>query len=428
MMTIIRPSRPAPLGRALLLVLATSWTLTGVVTAGEWPQWGGPDRNFTVPAAPLASEWPAEGPRTLWRRALGHGDSSIVADSHSLYTIYRRDGQEVIVALDRATGETRWEHEYPAPLWEGMRSNNGEGPRATPIVVGDTVCATGVAARLTCLDTKSGAVRWTRDLWEHYDVDPSRYGPADRGFAASPLVLGDRLLTVAGGPGNAVTALAVEDGRVVWSSLDFEIGYASPILVDVDGEKQIVFFLADRVVGVSPEDGALLWEHSHVTDYSMNASTPLWGPDRVLFVSSAYGVGSRGLRLTRVDGRTEVEELWHNRKMQIMYGTTVGVGDVIWGSSGGQGPAFLVGVRARTGEEVARMRGFARASIVASGNRLVLLDEEGTLALVSIEDNEPRIVAQAELLSRRAWAAPTLVGTVLYARDRKEIVAVELGP
>jgi outer membrane protein assembly factor BamB len=432
MTTTTRRSDLARLGRALIVGIAVWLTLAGVPDAADWPQWGGPDRNFRVAAVPLASEWPASGPKTIWRRPLGHGDSAIVTDSDRLYTIYRRvgreAGREVIVALDRATGETRWEHDYAAPLWEGMRSNMGEGPRATPIVVGDRVCATGVAARLTCLDTKSGRVLWSRDLWEHFDVDPSKYGPSDRGFGASPLAIGDRLVTVAGGPGHAVTALDLADGSVVWASLDYEIGYASPILIDVEGEKQLVFFLADRVVGVSPEDGAFRWEHPHVTDYSVNATTPLWGPGGVLFVSSAYDAGSRGLRLTRGDGTTEVEELWQNRKMQIMHGTAVGVGDVIWGSSGHRGPAFLVGVRAATGEEVARMRGFAKANIVASGDRLVLLDEEGVLGLVSIEGNRPVILAKAELLTRRAWAAPTLVGATLYARDRKEIVAVDLGP
>jgi outer membrane protein assembly factor BamB len=426
--TTTRRSDIARLGRALTVGIAAWLTLAGVPDAADWPQWGGPDRNFRVAAVPLASEWPASGPKTIWRRPLGHGDSAIVADATNLYTIYRRDGREVIVALDRATGQTRWEHEYAAPLWEGMRFNMGEGPRATPIVVGDRVCATGGAAHLTCLDTKSGRVVWTRDLWESYDVDPKKYGPSDRGFAASPLAIGDRLITVAGGPGHAVTALDLDDGSVVWASLDYEISYASPILVDVEGETQLVFFLADRVVGVSSENGAFRWEHPHVTDYSMNATTPLWGPDGVLFVSSAYGVGSRGLHLTRVNGRTEVEELWHYPKMQIMHGTAVGAGDVIWGSSGRQGPAFLVGVRARTGEEVARMRGFAKATIVASGDRLVLLDEEGFLGLVSIEGNRPVILAKAELLSYRAWAAPALVGTTLYARDRKEIVAVDLAP
>jgi outer membrane protein assembly factor BamB len=272
-------------------------------------------------------------------------------------------------------------------------------------------------------------VLWTRDLWEHYDVDPAKYGPSDRGFGASPLVVGQRLFTVAGGPGHAVMALDLRDGHVVWASLDDEIAYASPILIDVDGETQLVFFLASGLVGVSPETGALLWRHPHVTDFSVNATTPLWGPDGVLFASSGYGVGSRGLRLTRRDGRTEVEELWHNPRMQIIHGTAAAVGDVIWGSSGGMGgPAFLMGVRARTGEVVARMRGLDKANLVACGDRLVLLDEEGTLGLVSVENDRPVVLARAKLLSPRAWAAPTLVGSTLYARDRQEIVAVDLGP
>jgi len=417
------------LGRALSVGLALSPALAGAQGAdAQWTQWGGPDRNFRVAAAPLASEWPASGPKTLWRRPLGHGDSAIVADSDTLYTMYRRDDDhEVVVALDRATGTTRWEHAYKAPLWEGFRGNQGKGPRATPIVVGDRVCAIGVGARLTCLDRRSGEVRWTRGLWEHYHVDPSKYGPSDRGFAASPLALGNRLISVAGGPGHAVTALDLDDGGVIWASLDYEISYASPILIEVGGQQQLVFFLADRVVGVSPANGARLWEHPHVTDFSMNACTPVWGPDGVLFVSSGYGVGSRGLRLRLVNGRTEVEQLWFNRKVHVMHGSAVRVGDVIWASSGDFGPAFLVGVRARSGEEVARMRGFAKANLVASGERLVLLDEEGVLGLVSIEGERPVVLAQAPLLSPRAWVVPTLAGTTLYARDRKEIVAVDLG-
>jgi outer membrane protein assembly factor BamB len=402
--------------------------LTATPAAAQWPQWGGPDRNFSVASVPLASSWPEAGPPTLWRRPLGHGDSAIVADAERLYTMYREDGREVIVALDRETGKTLWEHSDVTPLWEGFRGNNGEGPRATPAVAGERVCAIGVGARSTCLDRTTGERLWSRDLWEHYDVDPSRYGPADRGYGASPLIDGDRLYAVAGGPGHAVTALDVATGDVIWASLDHEISYASPILIEVGGQKQVVFFMADRVVGVAAADGRQQWEHPHVTDYSVNATTPLWLPERrILFVSSAYDTGSRALRLTGRDGGTDVEELWLERKLQIMHGTAVSVGDLIWGSSGGFGPAFLVAVRAETGEEVERVRGFAKANLIASGERLVLLDETGVLGLVGVAGGEARVLAEWPLLSPKAWAAPTLVGSVFYARDREEIVAVDLG-
>lgn len=424
-MIVERPARHSPLG---LVTTALGLALLAAPAAAQWTQWGGPHRNFRVEPRSLADVWPDGAPRIAWRRPLGHGDSAIVADDERLYTMYRLDGQEVVVALDRATGETLWEHAYAAPLWEGFRGNNGEGPRATPAVAGERVCAIGVGARLSCLDRATGEPLWTRDLWEHYEVDPSRFGPADRGYGASPLIHAGRLYAVAGGPGRAVTALDVASGEVIWSSLDYEISYASPIQIEVGGREQVVFFMADRVVGVAAADGRLEWEHPHRTDYSVNATTPLWLPEPgIVFVSSAYDTGARALRLTTSGAETHVEELWHGRELQIMHGTAVDVEGRIWGSSGGFGPAFLVGVEAATGEEVERMRGFAKANLIASGERLVLLDEDGVLGLVSIAAGRARVLARAPLLSPRAWAAPTLVGTTLYARDREDVVAVELG-
>ena len=110
-------------------------------TAGGWPQWGGPTRNFMLPAGAGPTEWPSSGPRVVWRRPLGEGYSAIAVSGSTLYTMYRHDGDEIVVALDADTGKTRWEHRYSAPPLEKMNLEQGSGPHATPLVHGGRVFA-----------------------------------------------------------------------------------------------------------------------------------------------------------------------------------------------------------------------------------------------------------------------------------------------
>ena len=158
----------------------------------------------------------------------------------------------------------------------------------------------------------------------------------------------------------------------------------------------------------------------------VNAATPVWGEDNLLFVSSAYDTGSRVLRLRQADGRTSVTEVWSGRGVEIHHQTAVRVGDVVHASSGDFGPAFLTGVDVTTGDVVYKMRGFAKANLLAVGERLVVLDEDGVLALFDTGEGEPRLRARAQVMESRSWTVPSLVDGVLYVRDRQEIAALDL--
>lgn len=223
-------------------------------------------------------------------------------------------------------------------------------------------------------------------------------------------------------------AFHLESGKVAWKSQDFGPTFSSPILIDVDGQDQLVVFESTHIVGLAPASGELLWKHPHPTQYNINATTPVWGPDNYLYVSSAYDAGSRVVHLARADGNTKVEEAWYDGAMQIHHGTAVRHGDMIYGSSGDFGPAFLMGAHASTGKMTAKQRGFAKANLLGVGEHLILLDEDGVLAILRPGPENFEVLAQAQVFSTRAWTVPTLVGTTLYARDRKEIVALDLTP
>ena len=156
-------------------------------------------------------------------------------------------------------------------------------------------------------------------------------------------------------------------------------------------------------------------------------STPVWDGEDLIFISAAYGSGSRGIQLTKKEGRTVPKELWHSKKLRIHHANAVIIGDHVYGSSGDSAAAFLVGMDVRTGAVAWRERGFAKATLVLGDGKLVVLDENGQLALATVTPEGLTVHAKCTVAERTAWAAPTLVGTTLYVRDRKHIMALDLG-
>lgn len=386
-----------------------------------WAQWGGPLRNFKSPATGLATSWPADGPRRLWSRALGDGYSSIAVEGGRLFTMYRKGEQDIVIALDSATGKTLWEYAYDAPFWKEQDMSNGPGPHATPLVSGAYVFTTGATGRLHCLDKKTGRLIWAHDLFKEFNGTVRV-----NGYSCSPLAYKNTVIVMVGGAGNALMAFNQKDGAVVWKRHNFRNSTSSPIIINVDGQEQLVAFMFAEIVGVDPNIGELLWSHPHETDFGLNTSTPVWGEDNLLFVSSGYNGGSRVLKLSRSGGRTGVEEVWFHRLMRVHFGTCIRVGDLVIGSSGDFGPAPLTAVNVKTGKIAWRNRSFPRASLLFAEGRFIILDEDGALALASHTPEGLTVQAKAPLLNNNAWTAPSLAGTTLYARDRKTIVAVDL--
>lgn len=418
--------------RLLLVTLAVGFgtiSLFGQANA-TWAEWGGPHRNFTVDATNLASSWPAGGPRRRWTRTLGEGHSAVVADGTRLYTMYRPAGasgsrfnqQEVVVALDSATGKTLWEHTYASPT-QGVDFSQGAGPHSTPLVAGDRLFAVSSRRELFAIDKNTGRVLWSHDFMKEYNA------PAiDRGFACSPLLYNGNVIVTIGGRGQAVGAFNAETGALAWKAGDLEHSPASPMLIDVDGQRQLIVFGGDRVGGLNPANGEALWSHPHRTDWGLNISTPVWSADdHLLFISSAYGNGSRGVELRQASGKTTVTERWYAPRMRVHIGTVIRVGDHAYGSSGDFGPAFLTAINLRTGAIAWQDRAFARAQLIYADGKLFILDEDGNLGLATVSPQGLKVLARAQVLESVAWTPPTLAGSTLYIRDRRSVVALDVG-
>lgn len=385
-----------------------------------WPQWGGPQRNFMVESKGLAASWPADGPKHLWARDLGEGHSCIVAEGNRLYTMYSKGDQEFVVALDSANGKTIWEKSNAAST-AGMAMENGNGPHSTPALAGDLLFTVGVIGKLQAFDKKTGAVVWSHDLYKEYGGTKM-----DRGYSCSPLVWKNTVIVTVGGAGQSLMAFDQKTGSVVWKKLNYQVSPSTPTTINVDGQDQLLIALADHIVGMDPNTGDELWNHPHNCDWGLNISLPVWGAGNILVVSSAYSGGSRGLQLNQQNGKTTVKELWASRRMRVHHGTMLRLGDLVFGSSGDFGPAPMTAVDVRTGQTVWQDRTFPKANFVYADGKLILLDEDGVLALVTLSPQGMKVVSKTNLLTHLSWTPPTLAGTRLYIRDRKTIMALDL--
>jgi outer membrane protein assembly factor BamB len=398
-------------------------------SSATWLQWGGPTRNFMSDSKGLATSWPASGPKKLWSRALGEGHSSILVEDGRLYTMYRQvtrqpqtKHEEVVTALDAASGKAIWEYKYSAPP-DGIQFDQGFGPHSTPLIAGNLLFATSSRSELFALDKTTGKPRWSHDFIKEY-----RAPLTARGYSCSPILFKNSLIVTMGGPDQGVAAFDQQTGKLLWKSGYFVWAPASPILIDVDGQPQLVVFGGDIITGMDPVTGRQLWSHPHKTDWGLNISTPVWSADsHLLFASSAYGTGSRALELRQTGGKTTVTEKWASGRMRVHIGTVIRLGDYAYGSSGDFGPAFISAIDLKSGTIAWQDRSFARAQLLYADGKLIILDEDGTLGLATVSPKGLKVLARANVLTNLAWTPPTLVGTTLYVRDRKTLAAFELG-
>jgi outer membrane protein assembly factor BamB len=387
-----------------------------------WTQWGGPTRNFQTQATGIKDTWPASGPRIVWKRALGEGYSAPAVENGVLYTMYGKPREEIVLAANAETGATLWEHTTPM-TFQSDAPELGNGPYSAPLVAGDRLFTTGVAGRLQCLDKKTGKVLWTQQLWADHNGSRMMYG-----YASSPIAFRDTIVVPVGGSGKAVMAFNQADGKVAWNKNDFGNVYSSPIMVNVGGLEQLALLVDGFVIAVNPHNGDLQWQVPFKADYSIAIATPVWGPDNLLFVSSEYNAGTKVIELQRSGMQTKATELWSSNRLRLHHGNAMRVGGAMYFSSGGKGSqAILSAVDVKSGTIHWQERSISKATFVWADGKLITLDQDGNLMIAYPSPQGFKSAAKASLLTNLSWTPPVLVGTRAYLRDRRSMMAVDLG-
>jgi outer membrane protein assembly factor BamB len=407
------------------LVASYLLTTSSAAVAGDWLQWGGPHGDFKVDAEGLAESWPEDGPKTLWKRPLGEGYSSILYKDGRLYTMYRSAGTEVVVSLDAKTGSTLWEHRYKVEPWPDMTHTFGSGPNGTPVIVGGRVVSVGISGQMHCLDIDSGKLLWERDL-------PKTFGRRRRieeyGHSGSPRVYQGKIIVPVGGNDHAVVAFDPEDGSAVWKSEPGGVSYAPTTLTSLGNHDQFVYFEPEGVVGLDPATGRTLWR-SPIEFNNGNHLTPIVKcDDRHIWVGSQFRTGGGRLLEITHDGEEWVaKRLWVDPSLRASHWTLIRIGDFIYGSTGGNSLSFLTAFNWKTGAIAWRKRGFHKAQALYADGKLLFLDESGRLVIAKVSPKELDVLDSAQVTESVSWTVPTLVGTTLYLRDTKSILALDVG-
>jgi len=380
----------------------------------DWPRFRGPNGDGVSRETGLLTRWPDAGPPELWRVPLGKGFSGLSVVGERLYTMASREDGEYVICLATGDGTEIWSRRIDRPY----ENQFGDGPRATPTVDGDTVYALGARGALAALDVRDGEVRWAHDLVQQFGAVVPRWG-----VSTSPLVDGPRLLVNVGGKdGRSVVAFEKDSGKEIWHAESDGAGYATPLLVTVNGVRQAIFFTADRLLALAPSDGRLLWDLPWKTSYDVNAAMPVFvEPDRV-FVSSGYDVGAALLRIRAGDGRAQAAESWRTREMKNQYSSSVLHDGYLYGFD----DKTLTCLNAETAERRWRKRGEGHGSLTSADGYLYVLDAQGTLALVEATPEEYREHGSFRVFDSKTWTVPTISAGRLYVRNEAELAAFDV--
>jgi outer membrane protein assembly factor BamB len=393
--------------------------LVPLLAAADWPGLLGPARDGTSAETGLNWAWPKDGPPVLWRKPVGSGWSGVAVAGGTAYLFHRQDGNEVLAALDPATGAEKWAFRRPAKYRDEFGMD--DGPRATPTVAGGAVYTLGANGDLRAIDAAAGTERWHRALQAEF-----RAGKGYFGFACSPLVAGDKVIVHVGGKGAGVVAFDAATGKTAWQATDDEAGYSSPVLADLGGAKRVVSFTRRGLVGLDPATGAVAFAHPFRSrlDASVNAATPLVR-DGDVFLTASYGTGAALLRPKAGD----VEEVWANdRTLSSQYATPVRVGDHLYGTDGRSdvGTAKLRCVAWATGEVKWTEDRFGCAGLIAADGGVLAITESGRLAGFAADPTRYAERGSVQLLDGKVRAVPALADGRLYVRGETTLVCVRL--
>ncbi len=404
--------------KAIAPIAIASFAVASLARAAQadWPQFRGPQRDGVSAEKGLLKSWPKEGPKVLWKVAIGDGYSHLSVAANRIYTMYGLGEDELVACHDAATGKELWRYRTDSK-W---RDSQGNGPRATPTVDGETVYALGARGKLVALDTKAGKLLWAVDLVKEHGAAIPQWG-----ISTSPLVEGDLLLVdVGGSAGKSAMAFEKKTGKVAWSSQTDKPGYSAPVIVTVGGVRQALFFTGTKLSALAPADGKLYWQIPWQTSYDINAAMPLFVPPDKLFVSSGYDTGSALLRIRASGGGASVavEELWKTKLMKNQFSSSVIKDGYLYGFDN----RILKCLELASGTERWKQGGMGHGSLILADGHLIVLSERGRLALVEANPAEYREKAGLEVFSSKCWTAPTLANGVLYLRDESQMLALKI--
>jgi outer membrane protein assembly factor BamB len=394
---------------SLILTVFCSLNVGTRGIAGDWPQILGPHRNGAAVDEKPIEPWVKSGPKENWSFPIGSGYAGPVVVGKLVIIFHRVGDVERVEAIDIVTGKTVWKTDYPATYSGGY--NPDTGPRCVPLVSGERIIVFGAAGNLHALKLANGEKIWSRDTAQDYPNPGSYFGSG-----SSPIVAGKMVLVNIGGRNAGIVAFDLETGKTAWKKTDERASYSSPVKTVIEDQEQVIFVTRLNTMAVDPTTGAELFRFPFGDrGTTVNAATPLVF-DNHLFVSASYGIGGHLARLTK----NSATQIWANDKsMSSQYTTCVYKDGFLYGTHGREDFANgeLRCIEAKTGIVKWAARGFGVAHTILVGDHLLMLTNQGHLALVEASPNKYKVLASTQLTPNFTRAMPAFARGRLLFRD-----------
>ena len=385
----------------------TTPTLTAAKPGADWPGFRGPHRDDIVPGVRIATDWSASPPVQMWRRPIGPGWSSFAVRGDLLYTQEQRGTDEVVACYRVSTGEPVWKHSDAARFWE---SNAGPGPRGTPTLSNGRVYTFGATGIVNALDARTGAVIWSRNAGSDTGAKVPEWG-----FASSPLVVDNLAIVAAAGK---LVAYDIATGEPRWFGPDGGVSYSSPFLLTIDGATQILLLSDIGATSVALADGTLLWKHPW-PGYPIVQPALTANGDVLIAVSEKSG--TRRLAIARGPGGWTAEERWTSAGLKPYFNDFVVHNGHAYGFDGG----ILACIDLKDGKRVWKGGRYGHGQLVLLPDQdlLLVLSEEGELALVAAAPDQFTQLARFPAIEGKTWNHPVLAGDAVLVRNGQEMAA-----
>ena len=386
---------------------ATPSTPVASASTADWPGFRGAARDGIVRGTTIDIDWTKSPPVELWRRPIGPGWSSFAVRGDLVYTQEQRGDDEIVSAYSLKTGKPVWGHHDPARFWE---ANAGAGPRATPTLANGRVYTLGATGIVNALDAATGAVIWSHNA----SADTGSKAP-DWGFSGSPLVVDDLVIVATSG---RLAAYDSATGTRRWIGPEGNDSYTSPELMTIDGVRQVVFLSGTGLVGVGLADGKPLWQHEWKGYPIVQPSQTADGG--ILFAINESS-GTRRVAVTRDGGAWKVEERWTTNGLKPWFNDFV----VHKGHAYGFDGTILSCIDLADGTRKWKggRYGAGQLVLLADQDALLVLSEEGGLALVSATPDSFKELGRASAITGKTWNHPVVAGGVLLVRNGEEMAA-----
>ena len=417
----------------------------GQLFADDWPQWMGPSRDNVWREAGIIEEFPSDGPDVLWRMPVAGGYSGpAVADGLLVVTDYVTDdnvkvdnfarkkftGTERVLAMDAQSGELRWKHELPVDYTISYPA----GPRCTPIIHDGFVYTLGAEGHLFCFNAKTGDVVWSKSFQQEFTTKVPLWG-----YAAHPLIDGEKLICIVGGQDTHCVAFDRASGAKVWTVLTAkEQGYSPPTIVTAMGKRQLILVRPDGVSSVDPDSGKVHW----TAPYEATNGSVIMSP--LLFNNHLYvgGYSNKNMLLKLTNNEAGYEVVWKNLRKKAI--SPVNVQPILDGSIlyGMDQAGEMLAMDVMTGERLwatawplgKRRLQTGSAFLVRHEDEYWMFTEQGDLVIARLNKDGHEEVSRANLLEPTGtafgravvWSAPAYANKRVYLRNDKECICVDL--